>query len=536
MQNQYQTTFAPFVGSSKFDLSHDHKTTFRAGKLVPEMTVEISPGDVAREQTTFATRFLALQAPMLERVNQYTYNFYVPYRLIWHDFKYWIAGTEAPVNDGSFITPTHPTITIDGTNWDKFGESSLADYLGVPPLTEAPAQPLTISALPFRAYQFIYNEFFRNQDLEPDGQGLFFTNLNTVSKTEEAGLLQMRYKYWEKDYFTSSFTEPQQGAPVNIPFLFQGNTTNANGTLLYRPGAGNFVPATGALNVGGSAGNNMKYLTDKDGNYVGIKLDFQNGATISDQLTAQQLQLFLNLDKRGGQRYNEILMAHYNVRLSDARFQRPQFLGGGKSPVSVSEVTQTSESTEDSPLGSYAGRAVSFGTNHGFKACYFEEHGIILQLTCVLPRSSYSQGIEKLWTRFDRLDYYWPEFAHLQEQPVLNKEIYVNYKNQSSYDSGPVVDNDDVFGYQARYMEYRTKHSRISGAFRSTLSYWHMGRIFDRPPVLNMAFASTRDSAMTFLRPFAINAEQLDADYIYSEFYHNLQMIRKMPKYVYMKF
>lgn len=505
------------------------------------MIVETTPGDVARDSTTIATRFLALQAPMLERVNQYTYNFYVPYRLIWHDFKYWISGTQAPTNNGSFIDPTPPTIRIDSSNWDKFHESSLADYLGIPPLDKAPSQPLTISALPFRAYQYIYNEYFRNQDLEPDLTGLTFTNLNTVSKTEEAGLLQMRYKYWEKDYFTSSFTEPQQGAAINIPFVFQGNVSTEGKALAYVPNS-TTTPPLDTLKTYSLSGSDKRYIATSGNNtQIGIEipLDFSkmtNGATYADFLMGQQLQMFLNLDKRGGQRYNEILMAHYNVHLSDARFQRPHFLGGGKSPVTVSEVTQTSQTTEDSPLGSYAGRAVSFGSSHGFKSCYFEEHGIILQLTCVIPRSSYSQGIEKLWTRFDRLDFYWPEFAHLQEQPVLNKEIYVNYDNQSHYDSGPVVDNDDVFGYQARYMEYRTKHSRIAGAFRSSLSYWHMGRLFDRPPVLNMSFASTRDSALTFLRPFAINAEQLDVDYIFSEFYHDLRMIRKMPKYVYMKF
>lgn len=553
MQNQFQQTFAPAVGTSKFDLGHEFKYSTKIGPLDPVMCVECLPGDYARLNSEFAVRFQALLSPLMHRVNIYTYSFFVPSRLIWKNFKYWICGQLAPQENGNLVAPTEPTITIDENTWQYFQKSSLADYLGIPPIDHAPAQPVTISALPFRAYQCIYDEYFRNQDVEPSLKYVSYSDADTTSLTERYGMTRRKYKNWEKDYFTSMFTEPQQGDPVTIPLTIEGRPSWVPGatfaTLVsgLTPGSGDIKLSSdvSTLNPGtainpGDTTISTRYLQDASGNRIALyneqQLDFSkiiNGNTIADLYQAQRIQAFLSLSKRGGERYIEQIKAHFGVTSSDARLQRPQFLGGGKQPVTISEVMQTAP-TENTVVGEYAGRALSYGSKHGFSSYFCEEHGFIITLACVIPRSSYQQGIHKMWSRRDRFDYYWPMFANLQEQPVALKELYVNYDNQKYNDSDTSIpQNDDVIGYQARFMEYRQMHSRVSGEFRDTLSYWHMGRIFDRPPKLNKNFVGTENSTDTFLRPFAI---QDGTDYVYVDCYHDLRMLRKMPKYVYPKF
>lgn len=554
MQNQFNTALAPRYGSSKIDLSSEVKMSCKIGPLYPYSVTPVNPGDRMRENTQLVARFAPLIAPMMHRVNLYTYSFYVPYRIIWDNFKYWIAGEQYPDQEGNLITPHFPKFTINSQNWEGFKESSLADYLGVPPPEEAPVQTLDISILPFRAYQCIFNEYFRNQDVEPDLKFTTYATTDTPTTREMQNFQYLQYKNWEKDYFTSAFTQPQSGDPVYIPLDLQGALEFVKGEYqpVYNMSGGeiglNPILGLYAGNLASGSGKNSTtdVVTMNTSSVVSSAIDVSktlslsnivNAATISDFTYARQLQYFRNLEKLGGTRYPEILRSFFNVVSSDARLQRPQFLGGGKTPLVVSEVVQQSETTDSSALGDYAGLLTGASFNkHGFKSEFFEEHGLIIDILCILPRSSYQQGIERHWTTFDRYEFYWPQFAHLQEQPVYMKELFVNYKNIGHNvdlpDENP-VSNDDVFGYQARYMEYRTKYSRVAGSFRSTLAFWHMGRIFPAPPELNKNFCSTRTSSDTFLRPFAV---QDGTDYVYLELYNDLKAIRKMPKYVYPKF
>lgn len=562
MQNQFQTTFAPFVGSSKFDLSHEVKFSCKFGQLLPVMITDVLPGDHFQLNTEVIARFQALIAPMMHRVNLYTYSFFVPNRLIWENWKYWITETKYPDQNGDLRTPTQPIISIDSNNWGWFTKGTLADYMGIPTVDKEPIQKLDISILPFRAYQLIYNDYFRNQDVEPDLKYTTFATTDVPTQKEIENIYTIQYKNWEKDYFTSSFTEPQSGPDVKIPIDIQGTLAYVKGVQPLRdPSTGNAIGnMSNVLGTGRRSGSNVTELkygqvntnVDLGGEQIGefnglqqVNLDVSqtlsltgltNSSTIADLLLARTLQNFLSLAKRGGERYIEYLKSFFNVVSSDARLQRPQFLGGGKTPLVVSEVVQTSQTTDSAALGDYAGRMVALGSKHGFKSHFFEEHGFVITLMTILPRSSYQQGIERFWTRDDRLDYYWPQFAHLQEQPVYNKELFVNYDNLGPDPDNPTdnpVDNNGVFGYQARYMEYRQKYSRVAGEFRDTLSFWHLGRIFTNPPLLNKSFCSTRGSSDTFTRPFAI---QDGSDYVYVQMYHDLQAIRKMPKYVYPKF
>lgn len=562
MQNQFSTTFAPVVGSSLFDLSHEVKLSCKFGQLIPIMVTEVLPGDHMQLNTEVIARFQALIAPMMHRVNLYTYSFYVPNRIIWDNFKYWITGTQYPDMNGDLRTPTQPLLSITDSTKDFYRKGKLSDYMGIPTVDSGVTvrQDLKISALPFRAYQCIYNEYFRNQDVEPDLKFTSYSITDDVTQLENAELHQMRYKNWEKDYFTSCFTEPQSGDPVRLPIDIQATINYINGQQsLVQPNGTVVGNASYVVGTGRRSGTNTTQLTygtvstntDLSGDQIGefnstqpFNLDVSktlglsnvvNTSTIADLLVARTLQNFLSLAKRGGERYIEQLRSYFNVVSSDARLQRPQFLGGGKTPLVVSEVVQTSQTTDNSALGDYAGRMVALGSKHGFKRHFFEEHGFVITLMTILPRTSYQQGIERFWTREDRLDYYWPQFAHLQEQPVYNKELFVNYANLGidSQHSNEPVDNDGVFGYQARYMEYRQKYSRVSGEFRDSLAFWHLGRIFEYPPQLNKSFCGTLASQETFLRPFAV---QTGDDYVYIQLYHNLTAVRKMPKYVYPKF
>lgn len=550
MQNQFNVSFAPRYGSSKIDLSNEFKASLKIGPIYPIDVTPVLPGDRMRLNTQLVARFAPLIAPMMHRVNLYTYSFYVPNRIVWENFKYWIAEQQFPDQDGNLRTPTFPTHKVYSENWQAFTESKLADYMGIPPCDDSPVQELEFSLLPFRAYQCIYNEYFRNQDVEPDLKFTTYATTDNITQKERENLFSFQYKNWEKDYFTSSFTQPQTGDPVQIPIDLSSALEFVQGqaTKMYNLMGGNVANGrvlgsdNGDLNFGvvdSSTGNLQQtgrgdVAMDVSVNHV---VKSTNNTTIADLYYARQLQAFRNLEKVGGTRYVELLKSFFNVVSSDARLQRPQFLGGGKTPLVVSEVVQTSESTDSSALGDYAGMLTGASFNkHGFKSHFFEEHGYVITLLCILPRSSYQQGIERHWTTFDRYEMYWPQFAHLQEQPVYMKELFVNYKNLGPNPDVPdenPVSNDDIFGYQARYMEYRTKYSRVAGAFRSSLAFWHMGRIFKAPPQLNKNFCSTRTSQDTFLRPFAV---QDGTDYVYLELYNDLQAIRKMPKYVFAKF
>lgn len=483
---------------NKFDLSHDRKMSMRMGDIVPILLQEVVPGDSFRVNSEVFIRLAPMLAPIMHRVNVYTHYFFVPNRIIWDNWKTFITGGE----DG-LQTAVYPTLNLGADN-AQFDKGSLSDYFGmpIPPQGAAHPFPEKISALPFRAYQEIYNEYYRDQNLT---QKVDFSKGDETTGNVTA-LTTMRKRAWEKDYFTSALPWPQRGADVNLPVEFnykdQSNIFDTAGAAV----TGDVDAATGVLR----ANLNSARIENLEEDATSV--------TINELRIATRLQEWLEKNARGGSRYIEQILSHFGVRSSDARLQRPEYLGGGKSPVIISEVLNKAgdldAGTNLQPVGDMAGHGISVGRTNTFKKS-FEEHGYILGMISVLPRTAYSQGIPRHMQKFDKLDYYWPEFAHLGEQEVLDKEIYFD----------PTTDtNQGTFGYQTRYAEYKYQQSSIHGDFRDTLDYWQMGREFDNRPQLNTEFVQSDPTE----RIFAVD-DLGDTDKLYVQIFNRVSAIRPMP-------
>ncbi len=504
-----------------FALPHDVKLSFNMGDLVPIICQPIVPGDTWRLQASTMLRTSPLLAPIMDRVNVFTYFWFIPYRLIWNEFEDFITGGK----DG-MAAPVFPTVPIVKNHHQWFKTGSLADYLGFPSVDTSPAdgKEVRVSSLPFRAYQLVYNEYVRDQNLQTE------VFIPKTSGPENAAyyshLMTLRRKCWEKDYFTSAMPWAQRGAPVTLPLAGDAsvyldpakklpsvfNVLNGSQTTDLLDVQLNQENATGILEATGN-----KQLQYDPAGQLGVDMSGVTAATINELRQAVKLQEWLELAARGGSRYIEQIYAFFGVKSSDARLQRPEYLGGGRSPVVISEVLQTSETASDSPQGNMAGHAISLNSGHQFKR-FFEEHGILLGCICVLPRTSYQQGIPREWTKFDRFDFYWPQFAHLGEQEIANKEIYLDMTAQG--------DNDGVFGYQSRYSEYKYIPNSVHGEFRTSLDFWHMGRIFANAPKLNADFVQSDPTT----RIFAVedpNASQK----LYAQVVFDIKAVRPMPKY-----
>ena len=481
-----------------FDLSHEKKLSFNMGELVPIFMEDVVPGDKFRVNTEMLIRMAPMIAPVMHRVNVYTHFFFVPYRLLWSNWEKFITGGETG-NE----TPTFPTVLINNDVATSFNAGRLADYLGIPATDgKTISNSLQISALPFRAYQLIYNEYYRDQNLQT---AIAITKNDTVGTPELAVLLTLRNRAWEKDYFTSALPWTQRGGEVTLPnapdYKDTSDIYRSNGT----------DPASGNLQTSGSYPHKM---VDSSGSAT-LRVENLDGIEISinDLRSATRLQRWLEKNARGGSRYVEQILSHFGVKSSDARLQRPEYLGGGKSPIVISEVLNTS-ATATEPQGNMAGHGIGVGNTNSFQK-YFEEHGLILGIMSVLPRTAYQQGIEKLWTKFDKFDYYFPEFANLGEQEVKVKELYTCYDG-TNY-------NETTFGYQPRYSEYKFKNSSYHGDFRNTLAYWHLARIFASKPSLNSSFVTSDPSH----RIFAVTDPTKDK--LYCQLYNNVRAIRPMP-------
>lgn len=537
--------------SNRFNLSHDVKLSTDFGRLTPIMCVPTLPGDVFKLNTEVLCRFAPMKAPIMHRINIYTHFFFVPSRLLWDHWKEFITGGETGTE-----TYSYPRITVDKTlnSLNLFKSGSLADYLGFPVVDSnkeiLDGRSMDIDALPFRAYQLIYNEYYRDQNLteEVDIQKSID---GVTSGVRSSKLLILRNRSWRKDYFTSALPFAQRGDEVRLPLngtaeLQFGNDYGAavplskldsilelNGNQLAREG--NMITNQyGQIVHEQFDGGNPKYV--QIGSNLGepyaklhpdhiaellphVDLSSASAATINELRRAIRAQEFLEVAARGGSRYIEQIYSYFGVRSSDARLQRPEFLGGGKSPVMINDVLQTSESTPNSPLATPSGHAVGVQNSHSFKyRC--EEHGYIMGIMSVVPTSAYQQGLPRVFQKFDRLDYYWPQFAHLGEQEIKQSEIYVDLSKNNGADS------NETFGYTPRYAEYKNIPDSVHGDFRDSLSFWHMGRIFSNPPRLNDLFLTNYSSTV---RPFAV--EDTTVDKIWVNIHHNFKALRKMPKY-----
>ena len=435
-------------GKSTFDLSYDKKLTCDMGQLIPVVCDEMVPGDVFRLGNELVIRFQPLVAPVLHEINAYIHYFFVPYRILDDAWEEFITGGK----DGAYaglLPRWEPTDTTIGSLWDFLGFPTGVDPDGAYPID-----------YPRRAYNRVYNEYYRDENLQVE-----------VLETNESIL----NRAWEKDYFTSALPWQQRGIAPSLPISGITSAEFSASAFGTQTAVGNVsITASNTMNAGGAANNNyLKAALDKNS----VDLSSATTFNVADLRLAFQIQKWMERNARAGVRYTEFLGAHFGVSPRDDRLQRPEYIGGSKSSVIVSEVLQTSE-TSTSPQGNLAGHGLVADMTHigSYRA---QEFGILIGMMSIMPKPSYQQGINRQWLRRSRLEFYFPEFSNLSEQAIERAEIYA---------SGVEAENRTIFGYQGRYDEMRTKQNMVCGLMRTDFDYWHLGRQFGSAPLLNSAF------------------------------------------------
>lgn len=532
-RNIFNTIRVKKPQTSTFDLSHDVKLSLDMGNLVPVSCMEVLPGDKWHIQSETLLRFAPMVAPLMHKVNVTLHWFFVPNRLVWPNWEKFITA-----NNGSADVPSAPYIAIDKRGYVDLENGSLWDYLGLPlnhaSINQESLEDAKISALPFGAYACVYDEYYRDQNLQSelkekfpnasehgylgDGANEFtFTNFQLIGSA--SGL---PVRSWQHDYFTAALPFAQKGESVEIPLFPDG---------LELPVVRNNIDRERVNWTGEDEDNNLQHVNvvdsvashidnlPTDSLYARSLGNEGTAASINDLRRAFRLQEWLEKMARGGSRYIEQILVHFGVKSSDARLQRPEFLGGSKLPVIVSEVLSTAgtgeEATDSLPLGSMGGHGLSAGRGNNIR--YFaEEHGFIIGIMSVTPLTAYQQGLHRSWTRRSYLDYAWPSFAHIGEQEVLNKEVYFDFADG---------ENEDTFGYVPRYSEYRYMGSRVAGDFRDNLAFWHLGRIFESRPALNSEFIECKPRKDIFA------VQDNDTQSLWSHVYHSIRVTRRLPKY-----
>lgn len=533
--NLFNSIRVPRLRRNTFNLSHEFKFSGSFGKLMPILCQEVVPGDTFRVNSEVFVRMSPMLAPIMHRVNVYVHFFFVPNRLIWADWEDFITGGE----DGT-DTPVSPYFDIEVDKYENLTTEilqlgGLADFLGVPvptnDWTPTAGARFQFSSLPFRAYWKVWYDYYREQNVDYDIDGFFedwFATSGIDGNFVYPFIMALANRCWEKDYFTSALPWAQRGDAVTLPMTGNADINFVNPTFpsILRHVDGSDVSSSayvgspsGVIGSVETGGNNYKQAAIDNSANLEVDLSNVNSATINELRRAIKAQEWLERSATGGARYIEQILAHFGVRSSDARLQRAQYLGGGVAPLRVSEVLQTSSTDgQPSPLGDMGGHAYSVGNTNRFKR-FFEEHGFIIGIMSILPRSSYQQGLPRMFSRPDKFDYFWPEFAHIGEQEVKEKELW--FRGVESID-------DQTFGYQSRYAEYKTAPSRVAGAFRDTLNFWHAGRIFASIPTLDKSFVEC--SPDQFTRLFATSQLGVDEQF-YVEVLHNIRARRPMPRF-----
>lgn len=506
----------PRPQTNTFDLSHDRKFSGKIGELMPISVMEVVPGDKFNIKATNLTRFAPLITPIMHQASVYCHFFFVPNRILWPNWENFISGGEDGLAD-----PTFPT--VDLTIPTQYGVQTLADYLGLP----TGNQVQNVSALPFAAYQKIYQDYYRDENLITKTDVTLSDG--TQSNTDTIELSSMKKRAWQHDYFTSALPWTQRGPEATIPLGSTAPityTNNPNETFIRDNSTGNTVnnmtfDGAAAFKTlgGGQLAANLPGQTGLDvDNSLNLSADLSSAtaSSINDLRRAFRLQEWLERNARGGARYIEIITAHFGVRSSDARLQRPEFLGGSSTPITISEVLQTSaNASEPTPQGNMAGHGVSVGSSN-YVSYRAEEHGYIIGIMSVMPKTAYQQGVPKHWKKLDKFDYYWPSFANIGEQPIYNEELYHENTPRDA----------EVFGYTPRYAEYKYLPSTVHGTFRTSLNFWHMGRIFDATdkPVLNADFIEC--DATEVERVFNVPEGQ---EHLYVYLHNEVKATRLMP-------
>lgn len=502
------------IPRSVFDRSHGYKTTFNSGYLVPFYVDEVLPGDSFKLTATLFARLATPIVPFMDNLYLETFFFFVPNRLVWDNWQKFNGEQKNPSDLTDFLVPT-----VSGTNVQN---QTLWDYFGLPTNVNA---ALKVNALPFRAYNLIFNEWFRDENLQeslkvPTGDGP--DNLSDYS-------LVRRGK--RHDYFTSCLPWPQKGPGVEISI---GGSAKISASVA-GDGRPTFVvgsttsPLTNQLYVDlSSSGVQLDRFAEKTQNVFSwsdpalsvtgtADLSSATPISINDLRQAFQIQKLYERDARGGTRYTEILRSHFGVISPDARLQRPEYLGGSSARISINPVQQTSATTDTTPQGNLAAYGVCSDSFHGFSKS-FVEHGYVFGFVNVRADLTYQQGLNRMWSRQGRFDFYWPVLAHLGEQAVLNKEIYAQ----------GTADDDKVFGYQERYAEYRYYPGQITGKFRSTdpqpLDSWHLAQKFSSLPTLSSQFIQDNPPVERVI------AVQNEPQFLFDS-YIRLKCARPMPVY-----